>query len=75
MEDLTIDDVQLDETQGRITVSQVSDTPGIAAEIFEAVAAEDIMVDMIVQGTGRDGLANISFTVPRSCGASRCRYS
>ena len=64
MEDLTIDDIQLDETQGRVTVSQVPDKPGIAAEIFEAVAAEEIMVDMIVQGTGRDGLANVSFTVP-----------
>ncbi|QEG34316.1 aspartate kinase [Bythopirellula goksoeyrii] len=65
MEDLTIDDIQLDESQGRITVSHVPDTPGIAAEIFEAVAAENIMVDMIVQGTGRDGMANISFTVPK----------
>ena len=65
MEDLTIDDIQLDETQGRVTVSQVPDKPGISAEIFEAVAAEDIMVDMIVQGTGRDGLASVSFTVPQ----------
>ncbi len=65
MEDLTIDDIQLDSSQGRITVSHVPDKPGIAAEIFEAVAAEEIMVDMIVQGTGRDGMANISFTVPR----------
>lgn len=64
MEDLTIESVQLDESQGRITISQVPDKPGIAAEVFEAVAAEDIMVDMIVQGTGRDGQANLSFTVP-----------
>lgn len=64
MENLTIEDVQLDESQGRITISQVPDKPGIAAEVFEAVAAEDIMVDMIVQGTSRDGQANLSFTVP-----------
>jgi aspartate kinase len=65
MENLTIEHVQLDDSQGRITISQVPDKPGIAAEVFEAVAAEDIMVDMIVQGTGRDGLANLSFTVPK----------
>jgi aspartate kinase len=65
MEDLTIDDVRLDQTQGRITISQLADKPGIAAEIFEAVAAENLLVDMIVQGAGRDGLANLSFTVPR----------
>jgi aspartate kinase len=65
MEDLTIETIQLDETQGRITIAQVPDKPGIAAEVFEAVAAEDIMVDMIVQGTGRNGEANLSFTVPK----------
>jgi aspartate kinase len=65
MEDLTIDDIRLDQTQGRVTISQLPDRPGIAAEIFEAVAAENLLVDMIVQGAGRDGLANLSFTVPR----------
>jgi aspartate kinase len=65
MEDLTIDDVRLDQTQGRVTISQLPDRPGIAAEIFEAVAAENLLVDMIVQGAGRDSLANLSFTVPR----------
>jgi aspartate kinase len=65
MEDLTIDDIRLDQTQGRVTISQLPDSPGIAAEIFEAVAAESLLVDMIVQGAGRDGQANLSFTVPR----------
>jgi aspartate kinase len=65
MEDLTIEDVQLDETQGRVTISQVPDQPGIAAEVFEAVASEDIIVDMIVQGMSHQGEATLSFTVPR----------
>jgi aspartate kinase len=65
MEDLTIDDIRLDQSQGRVTVSRLPDRPGVAAEIFEAVAAEGLLVDMIVQGAGRDGLANLSFTVPR----------
>jgi len=65
MEELTIDDIQLDQSQGRVTVSEVPDEPGIAATVFEAVAAKDIMVDMIVQGTGRDGFSKLSFSVPQ----------
>jgi len=64
MEELTIEDIQLDSSQARVTIAGVPDQPGIAAAVFEAVAAEGIMVDMIVQGTGHDGQANLSFTVP-----------
>jgi aspartate kinase len=66
MEDLTIEGISLDETQARFTISEVPDRPGIVADIFEAVAAEGILVDMIVQSVGRDGFANVSFTVPRT---------
>jgi len=65
MEELTIEDVRLDQTQGRVSIAGVPDQPGIAAQVFEAVAAHGVLVDMIVQGTGYDGLANLSFTVPR----------
>jgi aspartate kinase len=66
MEDLTIDDVKLDQTQGRVTITKLPDRPGIAAVLFEAIAAEGILVDMIVQGEGHDGVASLSFTVPRA---------
>ncbi|HEX4129250.1 MAG TPA: aspartate kinase [Pirellulales bacterium] len=66
MEDLAIDDVRLDESQARVTVAEVPDSPGLAAAVFEGVAAGGIFVDMIVQSFGVDGLANLSFTVPRS---------
>jgi aspartate kinase len=66
MEDLTIDDVKLDQSQGRVTIARLPDRPGIAAVLFEAIAAEGILVDMIVQGAGRDGVASLSFTVPRA---------
>ena len=65
MEDLTIEGVVLDQSQARVTMALVADQPGIAARIFEAVAAEDVLVDMIVQSMGIDGYANVSFTVPR----------
>jgi aspartate kinase len=66
MEDLTIDSISLDELQAQVTLFDVPDQPGIAATIFEAVASESILVDMIVQSIGRDNLADVSFTVPRT---------
>ncbi len=64
MEDLTIDEVSLDESQGLVTIIDVPDRPGIAASVFDEIAKADVFVDMIVQSFGRDGQANISFTVP-----------
>jgi aspartate kinase len=66
MEDLAIESVSLDEMQAQMTLFDVPDRPGISARIFEAIASENILVDMIVQSIGRDGLADVSFTVPRS---------
>jgi aspartate kinase len=65
MEDLTIDSISLDESQAQLTLFDVPDRPGIAATIFEAIARENVLVDMIVQSMGRDGLADVSCTVPR----------
>ncbi len=65
MEDLTIEGISLDQTQAQMTLFDVPDRPGISATIFEAVAAENILVDTIVQSIGRDDLADVSFTVPR----------
>ena len=65
MEDLTIESVSLDDTQAQVTLFDVPDQPGISASIFERVASEGILVDLIVQSIGRDNLADISFTVPR----------
>lgn len=64
MESLTIDDVTLDESQSRFTLRGVPDRPGVAAEIFERVAAAGIFVDMIVQSYAVNQTADISFTTP-----------
>jgi aspartate kinase len=65
MEDLLIDELELDQSQARITISGVPDRPGMAAQIFEEIAAGGIIVDMIVQSVGRQQYANVSFTVPQ----------
>ena len=49
-----------------VTLTDVPDSPGISADIFEAIAAQDIVVDMIVQGIGANGKTNLSFTVPQT---------
>ncbi len=54
MEDLLIDDLALDESQARVTLSGVPDKPGVAAQIFEEIAGGGIVVDMIVQSVGRE---------------------
>lgn len=64
MEDLAIDDLALDDTQARVTISHVQDQPGVAAAVFRQIAETNVFVDMIVQGYGRNGQANLSFTVP-----------
>ena len=66
MEDLTINEITLDDSQARVTISNVPDAPGLAAQVFEQVAEGGFLVDMIVQSYGRDGRANHSITVPQS---------
>ncbi len=53
--------------EARVTLTGVPDAPGAAARIFDALAAANINVDMIVQNepVAAGGLAEISFTVPR----------
>jgi aspartate kinase len=65
MEDILIEDINLDKTQSRITVPGLPDKPGVAAEMFEKIAAAGVLVDMIVQSCGRNAQAMITFTVPR----------
>ena len=65
MEDLLIDDLALDQSQARITISGIPDRPGVAAQVFEEIAAGGIVVDMIVQSIGRQQFASLSFTVPQ----------
>ena len=54
MEDLTVHGCKLDSSQALVTLTHVPDSPGIAADIFERIAAESILVDMIVQSVGED---------------------
>src|SRR2546427_1446581 len=65
MEQVVVTGVTHDRSQAKISILRVPDRPGIAAQVFGAVAAKNIVVDMIVQNISRDGFTDISFTVPR----------
>lgn len=66
MEKALVSGIALDKNQARITLRNIDDKPGIAAEIFEILANENINVDMIIQNAGVDGSTNLSFTVPEN---------
>ena len=65
MEQVVVTGITHDRSQAKISLLRVPDRPGIAAQVFGAVAAKNIVVDMIVQNISRDGFTDISFTVPR----------
>lgn len=47
----------------KLSILDVPDQPGIAYQVFSALAKEAINVDMIIQTAPRNGKADISFTV------------
>jgi aspartate kinase len=65
MEDVVVTGITHDRSQAKISLLRVPDRPGIAAQVFGALGAKTIVVDMIVQNISRDGYTDISFTVPR----------
>ena len=66
MEDVVVRGVAVDKDQAKVTINNIPDKPGTAAKVFRALADANIVVDMIVQNMGRGGIANLTFTVPRT---------
>jgi aspartate kinase len=64
MEDAVVTGITHDRSQAKVSLLRVPDRPGIAAQVFGALGAKTIVVDMIVQNISRDGFTDISFTVP-----------
>jgi len=65
MEGVMVSGVTGDRNQAKITIVGVPDRPGIAARVFGAVAAANIVVDMIIQNVSQASMTDISFTVPK----------
>ena len=65
MEQPVVSGIMCDKNQAKITLKEVPDQPGIAANIFEPLAAASISVDMIIQNVSEQGHTDLSFTLAR----------
>jgi aspartate kinase len=66
MEKVLVSGVTLNKKEARLTISGVPDKPGIASKIFTPISDAGIVVDMIIQNSSADGLADMTFTVPKA---------
>lgn len=66
MESVLIRGVAHDVEQAKITATDVPDRPGVAAELFGALADQRINVDVIVQTATEKNTNDISFTVGKA---------
>ena len=64
MEQAIISGVTHDVSEAKVTIEQVPDKPGVAGQMFRALADAAVNVDMIVQNVSSAGHTDISFTVP-----------
>ena len=65
MEQPLVSGIMYDKNQAKITLKEVPDQPGIAANIFEPIAAAGLSVDMIIQNISAEGHTDLSFTLGR----------
>lgn len=63
LEDVVVRGVASDKNQTKIAVSELPDQPGAASAVFRSLHEAGVNVDMIVQNIGREGVANLTFTV------------
>ncbi|HEY8372736.1 MAG TPA: aspartate kinase, partial [Pseudonocardiaceae bacterium] len=75
MEDLPVEQALItgvahDRSEAKVTVTNVPDHPGEAAQIFRIVADAEIDIDMVVQNVSRaeSGRTDITFTLPKADG-------
>jgi len=66
MEKFIISGITAKSDEAKVTLRNVADRPGVAAMLFGKMGEQKISVNMIVQSTGADGKASISFTVLKS---------
>lgn len=52
--------------EAKVTIAGLKDQPGVAAQVFSALADAHIVVDMIVQNVSAAGITDITFTIPQA---------
>ena len=61
--EIVVSGVTCDKQVAKVAILEVPDRPGIASKVFQALAADHVSVDMIIQSIKRDSVNDISFTV------------
>ncbi len=64
MEKESVRAVTCDTKVAKITFASVPDRPGIASQIFSALAEANVVVDMIIQNSSAEGITDLTFTIP-----------
>jgi len=64
MESPIIRSVTYTTDEAKVTIRGVPDRPGVAAEVFSALAEAHVNVDMIIQNSSEEGHTDISCTIP-----------
>ncbi len=63
LEDAAIAGVALDRLQTRVTVNDLPDSPQALSALFDDLGEAGLSVDMIIKNLGKDGKANLTFSV------------
>ncbi|MGZ3456871.1 MAG: aspartate kinase [Archangium sp.] len=66
MENVVVSGIAYEKNEAKISINGVPDKPGVAAKIFGALDAQNIVVDLIVQTASKDGRTDLSFTVGKT---------
>lgn len=65
MENVVVSGVTYSKKEARITITDIPDRPGVAAQIFSTIAKAGVSVDMIIQNNRSDGHTDLTFTVEK----------
>ena len=66
MENVIVSGIAYDKNEAKLAISGVPDIPGVAARIFGALDAQNVVVDLIVQTASKEGKTDLSFTVGKT---------
>ncbi len=64
VEAIEVSGIALVRDEAKVTLVGVPDVPGVIADVFSALGAADVTIDMIIQNSSRDGRTDITFTTP-----------
>ncbi|MFH1504537.1 MAG: aspartate kinase [Candidatus Omnitrophota bacterium] len=75
IEEAVVRGIALAEDEAKVTLCDVPDKPGIAANIFNDLASKNVNIDMIVQNVSHKKMTDISFTVSKKDVAKTLKIS